>query len=169
MNDERTAHVVVMGVSGTGKTTVATALAERLDATFAEGDDFHPQANVDKMRSGTSLTDEDRWPWLRDIAAWTRRAADEQTSTVVTCSALRRAYRDVLREQVPSTVFVHLTAPKEIILERMAQRDHYMPPSLLHSQLATLEDLQADERGVTLDTRPAEEAVVAQAVRSLAP
>ncbi len=162
-----TAHVVVMGVSGTGKTTVATALAEELDARFAEGDDFHPRANVEKMTAGSPLTDEDRWPWLRDIAAWTNKRAAEGVSTVVTCSALRRVYRDLLREPVPSTFFVHLDAPGDVLLERMLNRKHYMPPALLRSQLDTLEPLDPDEAGVCLDTQKPRATVVAEAVAAV--
>lgn len=162
-----TVHVVVMGVSGTGKTTVATVLAQELDATFAEGDDFHPRANVEKMSAGIPLTDEDRWPWLRDIAAWTQQQAGAGRSTVVTCSALRRAYRDLLREPVPSTFFVHLDAPEDVLLERMLHRQHYMPPSLLRSQLDTLEPLGAGEAGVTVDSQGAKDAVVTQAVTAV--
>jgi carbohydrate kinase (thermoresistant glucokinase family) len=159
-----TTHVVVMGVSGTGKTTVAKALTEQLDAVFAEGDDLHPPANVAKMTAGTPLTDDDRWPWLRSLAAWTREQAEQGRSTVITCSALRRVYRDVLRTASARMFFVHLDAPEDVLLERMAARQHYMPPSLLRSQLDTLEGLDADEHGITLDsTRPPEQ-VVGEAV-----
>ncbi len=160
-------HVVVMGVSGTGKTTVAKALAEQLDAVFAEGDDFHPEANVAKMTAGTPLTDDDRWPWLRDLAAWTREQAEQGRSTVMTCSALRRVYRDVLRTGAADTFFVHLDAPEGLLLERMGARQHYMPATLLRSQLDTLEPLTEDENGATVDsTRPAA-AVVAEAVSAV--
>lgn len=162
-----TVHVVVMGVSGTGKTTVAKVVADELDATFAEGDDFHPRSNVEKMSAGTPLTDQDRWPWLRDIAAWTSGRASEGVSTVVTCSALRQVYRDLLREQVVATYFVHLDAPEDVVLERMRHRKHYMPASLLRSQLDTLEPLAADENGVTVDSRQPKEAVVADAVAAV--
>lgn len=162
-----TSHVVVMGVSGTGKTTVATVLAQELTATFAEGDDFHPSANVQKMSEGIPLTDEDRWPWLRDIAAWTQQQAGGGRSTVVTCSALRRVYRDLLREPVPNTFFVHLDAPEDVLLERMLHRKHYMPPSLLRSQLDTLEPLGRDEAGVRIDTHQPKATVVADAVAAV--
>lgn len=161
---EPTVHVVVMGVSGTGKTTVARALADQLGATFAEGDSFHSRANVAKMTAGTPLTDDDRWPWLRDIAQWTSDRAEAGESTVVTCSALRRAYRDLLRGRVASTCFVHLDAPEEKLLERMRNRSHYMPPALLRSQLDTLEPLGDGEAGVTLDTTRPRRSVVAAAL-----
>ena len=159
-----TTHIVVMGVSGTGKTTVAKALTEQLDAVFAEGDDFHPPGNVEKMTAGTPLTDDDRWPWLRSLAAWTREQAEEGRSTVITCSALRRVYRDILRTGSAETFFVHLDAPEDVLLERMASRQHYMPPSLLRSQLDTLERLGADEHGVTVDSTRAPEQVVDDAL-----
>ncbi len=146
-----THHVVLMGVTGTGKSSVGRPLADRLGADFAEGDDFHPAANVEKMSRGTPLTDEDRWAWLRTLAEWTRERATAGGSTVVTCSALRRAYRDVLREGAPDTFFVHLAGTRELILTRMSGRRHFMPVSLLDSQLATLEPLEDDEEGMVVD------------------
>jgi gluconokinase len=142
------ATVVLMGVSGSGKSTVMGRMVERLGWASAEGDDFHPAANVAKMASGHPLTDEDRWPWLRALATWIgeREAAGE--NAVVTCSALRRAYRDLLRDGHPSVRFVHLVVDPEVVARRMEQRSgHYMPPSLLASQLETLEALQPDEPG----------------------
>ena len=144
-------HLVVMGVSGTGKSTVAHSLRDRLGWEFAEGDDYHPQANVDKMASGRPLVDEDRWPWLQILADWTRERDERGEPTVLTCSALRRVYRDILRRGGPGTFFVHLTGDKGMLLERMEERDHFMPPSLLESQLDTLEPLAAEERGAVLD------------------
>ncbi|MFX4272683.1 gluconokinase [Propionibacteriaceae bacterium Y1685] len=143
--------VVVMGVSGTGKTSVATPLARKLGWTFLEGDDLHPDQNVAKMSAQIPLTDEDRWPWLRAIGAaiLTEHAAGR--SVVVTCSSLRRAYRDVLREADPEIVFVHLTGKPGIIMSRMASREHFMKPAMLQSQLDTLEPPAADERHVTVD------------------
>ncbi|GGF38310.1 gluconokinase [Marmoricola endophyticus] len=143
------ARVVVMGVSGSGKTTVAEKLADRIGAALVEGDDLHPQANRDKMRSGTPLTDDDRWPWLDRVAA-----ALESTDgpVVVTCSALKRAYRDRLRAGAPGTFFVHLDGDPQLLKDRQAAREgHFMPPSLMDSQLDTLEQLGADEAGVRLD------------------
>ncbi|PVG81822.1 gluconate kinase [Nocardioides gansuensis] len=149
-----------MGVSGTGKSAVGRPVAERLGYDFAEGDDFHPEANVRKMRAGVPLTDEDRWPWLRSLAEWTRERAGQGRSTVLTCSALKRAYRDVLREAAPDTVFVHLVGDKEVLARRMAEREHFMPRSLLDSQFETLEPLGPDEEGVEVDSsRPLDEVV----------
>lgn len=134
--------VVVMGVSGVGKTTVAEGLAGRLGWEFAEGDDFHSEANVAKMRAGTPLTDEDRWPWLRAIRDWMAERLTAGESAVVTSSALRVAYRDVLREAGPGVRFLHLVADEALVEERMREREgHFMPTSLLESQLDTLEPL----------------------------
>lgn len=144
-------HLVVMGVSGTGKSTIATALRERLGWAMAEGDDFHPQANVDKMASGRPLMDADRWPWLQALAEWTAGHDAQGKPTIITCSALRRSYRELLLEGGPGTYFVHLVGDKGLLLERMSEREHFMPPSLLESQLDTLEQLGPDERGVALD------------------
>jgi gluconokinase len=143
--------VVVMGVAGSGKTTVAKGIAASMHWIFAEGDAFHPQANVDKMQSGIPLTDEDRWPWLRLIGDWMSEQEAAGVSSVVTCSALRRVYRDVLRENRPAVRFCHITSPQATIADRLEHREgHYMPPSLLPSQLATLEPLDPDEPGVTV-------------------
>jgi gluconokinase len=145
--------VVVMGVSGVGKTSVAVELARLTGWTYAEGDDFHTQANRDKMASGLPLDDTDRWPWLRRLAGWIgeREAAGE--SAVVTCSALKRSYRDLLRDGHPSVRFLHLLAPDTLIDARInARTGHYMPPTLLDSQLRTLEPLQDDEPGIGVDT-----------------
>src|SRR5215203_5808387 len=163
LDQPRTTTIVVMGVSGSGKSTVAAGLVERLGWEFAEGDDFHPPANVDKMRSGMPLDDEDRWPWLRTLAAWIGEHEQAGTSAVVTCSALKRAYRDVLREGHPSIWFAHVTADRELLSERVEHRTgHYMPSSLLDSQLATLEPLQADEPGAQVSGGGAPEDVVTE-------
>src|SRR5215210_6705452 len=138
-----------MGVSGVGKTTVAKGLSTILGWTFAEGDAFHPEANVEKMSSGQPLTDEDRWPWLRTIGDWMSQEIAAGRSGVVTCSALRRAYRDLLREGRPEVVFCHLAAAEDLVATRIGARlDHFMPTSLLHSQYDTLEPLEPDEPGV---------------------
>jgi gluconokinase len=160
--------VVVMGVSGVGKSTVAKGIAALLGWTFAEGDSFHPEANVAKMASGHPLTDEDRWPWLRAIGDWMSAEIAAQRSAVVTCSALRRAYRDLLRTGRPEVVFCHLVAGEDLIGDRMRQRtDHYMPDSLLPSQLATLEPLEPDEPGVVVSVDEDSAQVVARAVAAL--
>ena len=146
------APIVVMGVSGSGKSTVGAALAQRLRVPFADADDFHPEANIAKMSSGTPLTDEDRWPWLDLIAEWTAEQDGAGKNTVVTCSALRRIYRDRLRNAPGRTLFVHLVGSPELLEHRLSSRSgHFMPPTLLPSQLATLEPLEADEEGVILD------------------
>lgn len=145
-------HLVVMGVAGSGKSTVAHALRDRLGWSIAEGDDFHPAANITKMSSGTPLTDEDRWPWLDLIAEWTAAHDGAGESTIVTCSALRRIYRDRLRAAPGRTVFVHLVGGQDLLSGRMAERtDHFMPPSLLPSQFAALEPLEDDEEGFAID------------------
>ncbi len=150
--------LVVMGVAGSGKTTVAALLAGRLGAAFAEGDEFHSPENVRKMAAGTPLTDEDRWPWLARIRDWLAERARSGESAVVPCSALKRAYRDRLREAGPVR-FVHLTGSEVLLSGRIQGRaGHFMPPTLLASQLATLEPLAEDEAGLTVDVtgRPAE-------------
>ncbi len=160
-------HVVVMGVSATGKTTVAVGLAEELDCEFIEGDDLHPRANIEKMTQGTPLTDEDRWPWLRAIAERVAVEDAEGVSTVVTCSALKRTYRDVLRHAAP-TFFLHLDAPFEVLQERMQKRTkHFMPPSMLRSQLDTLEPLGDDEQGAVVDVSPPADEVIEEAVNAV--
>lgn len=161
-------HLVVMGVAGCGKSTVGQLLQERLGWSLAEGDDFHPATNIEKMSSGVPLTDADRWPWLDSIVNWTEREDQAGRDTVVTCSALRQAYRDRLRAASGRTLFVHLHGPEAVLAERLTARPgHFMPPSLLPSQLATLESLTPQEPGVVLDiTAPVEE-LVEQAIRQL--
>ena len=141
--------IVVMGVSGTGKSAIGAGLAADLNWAFAEGDAFHSAANQAKMASGTPLTDDDRWPWLRDIAGW---ISQHSNGGVVACSALRRSYRDVLRIGAPDVRFLHLVAPAAELDRRMRNRPgHFMPASLLGSQLETLEPLAPDEAGTQLD------------------
>jgi gluconokinase len=160
--------VVVMGVSGSGKSTVASGLATAMGWVLAEGDDFHSAANKQKMASGVPLTDEDRWPWLRAIGEWMDAQLAAGQSAVVTCSALRRAYRDLLRDGRPQVRFCELDAPQGLIAERLeARRGHYMPPSLLPSQLATLEPLELDEPGVRLSVAPTPDQIVRDAIAAL--
>ena len=160
-------HVVVMGVSGTGKTSVGEELAEELGCEFIEGDSLHPSANIEKMSAGIPLTDEDRWPWLQAIAELVAVRDLEGTSTVVTCSALKRKYRDILRDAAP-TFFVHLDAPFEVLQARMQQRTkHFMPTSLLRSQVDTLEELGDDEAGTVVDVSPPFDEVVEEAVNAV--
>ena len=144
-------HLVFMGVSGSGKSTAARAVQERLGWEMAEGDDFHPPENVAKMREGTPLTDADRWGWLESLAEWAAERDARGEPTITACSALRRSYRDVLRRGGPGTFFVHCTGDKYLLIERMNAREHFMPPSLLESQLDTLEPLRADEEGMDVD------------------
>lgn len=145
-------HVVVMGISGSGKTTIATRLTERLGWVFAEADDFHPAANIAKMTAGTPLTDQDRWPWLESMRDWMTAQAQAGRSTVVTCSALKRSYRDILTQAEGRVRFVHLLGDTDLILDRMKTRSgHFMPESLLPSQISTLEPLEPDEQGVRIE------------------
>ncbi|GAA1155210.1 gluconokinase [Microbacterium oxydans] len=142
-----TRPIVVMGVSGAGKTTVGRDLAHRLGVSFIDADDLHGSENVAKMAAGIPLDDDDRWPWLDRVGV--ALAADP--GVVIACSALKRRYRDRLRASAPDTVFVHLDAPKERVTEQAtARRGHFMPPALLASQLQTLEPLGADEDGITV-------------------
>jgi len=142
--------LVVMGVSGSGKSTVGAALAQRLGVPFADADDFHPPANIAKMKAGIPLDDDDRYPWLEAIGRWL--AEHCRDGGVMSCSALKRKYRDQLRKHCPQTEFVHLSGSLEVIAARQASRSgHFMPESLMASQFATLELLAPDERGITLD------------------
>lgn len=157
--------IVVMGVSGCGKTTVGALAAERLGVPYAEGDDFHPIENIEKMAAGIPLTDEDRAPWLDIVAGWL--GEHQESGGVAACSALRRTYRDRLRRGAPNTYFVHLAAGREELLRRMTGRlGHFMPTALLDSQLATLEKLQPDEAGITLDALEPPTVLVTEAVEA---
>lgn len=161
--------VVVMGVSGSGKTSVGAELAVQLGVPFADGDELHPSTNVAKMSSGMPLTDDDRWPWLR-IVGQTLGAA-QCLGVVVACSSLKRGYRDAITECAPSVIFVHLDGPRQLLLERLrARQGHFMPVELLDSQIADLEQLDADERHVVINVAPPLRQVVddtAAAVRAL--
>jgi len=158
--------VVVMGVAGTGKTTIGPLLAQRLGVPYAEGDDFHPEANIAKMTAGTPLTDEDRWPWLDAIGAWAHGRAG--LGGVVSSSALKRSYRDRIGSAAPGVVFVHLTGGRQLIEDRMSHRQgHFMPTALLDSQFATLQPLQADETGVAVDVSGSPEEITDRAVTAL--
>ncbi|RNL87565.1 gluconokinase [Halostreptopolyspora alba] len=162
-------HFVFMGVSGSGKSTVAELVAERLSLPFAEADEFHPRHNTTKMARGEPLTDEDRGPWLAALAQWIADHESGGQPTVMACSALRRAYRQRLREGASSVHFVHLDGPRDLIADRLRQRSgHFMPVELLDSQMATLEPLRPDENGTTLDiSRPVPQ-ITEDAVRTVA-
>ena len=160
--------IVVMGVSGCGKSTVGRVLAERLGWVFQEGDDLHPASNVAKMRAGVALTDEDRWPWLDRVAAWIdgRLAADE--SGVVACSALKRTYRERLARP-GGVAFVHLALDRHTLEERLAgRRGHYMPAALLASQLETLEEPGTDKGVIRVDAQRSAEAAADSVLEGLA-
>ncbi|CAM5589069.1 gluconokinase [Streptomyces pilosus] len=163
----KTPHVVVvMGVAGTGKTTIGPLLAARYGVPYAEGDDFHPRANIDKMTAGTPLTDDDRWPWLDAIGAWAHGRAGR--GGVVSCSALKRSYRDRLRAAAPGVVFVHLTGDRALVEDRMSHRQgHFMPTALLDSQFATLQPLERDESGVAVDVTGSPEEITERAAAAL--
>jgi carbohydrate kinase (thermoresistant glucokinase family) len=157
-----------MGVSGVGKTTVAEVLAKRLDWTFCDGDLFHPPANVEKMRSGTPLTDDDRWPWLRAVAAEIDRHRRAHKGFVVACSALKHAYRKILMEDRPDVCLVYLEGDHDLIMSRLAPRKgHYFPAKLLDSQFATLEKPDASECAITVMVDKPVDAVVDEIVRGL--
>jgi carbohydrate kinase (thermoresistant glucokinase family) len=160
--------VIVMGVSGSGKTTVAAMLAGALGVAFLEGDDLHPRANVEKMRSGRPLTDDDRWPWLGAIAARIDEWRAGGKGGVVTCSALKRAYRDVLVGDRPDVRLVYLKGARTLIHERLAMRhEHFMPIGLLDSQFATLEEPGPAERPIVVDVGGSPEQIVDEIIRQL--
>lgn len=160
MGDVRqdTPLIVAMGISGTGKSAVGRAVADRLGLPYADGDDYHPRSNIEKMSAGTPLTDEDRWPWLELVARWL--AEHEGSGGVISCSALKRSYRDVLRSGAQRVLFLHLEGDHDLIQDRMEKRDHFMPATLLESQERTLEPLQDDEHGWSIDIAPPIEEIV---------
>jgi gluconokinase len=161
--------VLLMGVSGSGKTTIGAQLADALGAAFHEGDAFHPPANVAKMARGEPLTDADRMPWLDAIAAAMARADRAGETAVFACSALRRAYRDILRAACPGLRLVHLSGSETLIRGRLeARRGHFMPPALLPSQFRTLEPPDPAEQPIVLDIDAAPEAIVARIRAALA-
>lgn len=152
MNPSPLPPLVVMGVSGCGKSTIGSLLGERLGIPFQDGDDLHPAANKAKMGAGIPLDDSDRQPWLEEIGRTLRASAEQGTPAIIACSALKRSYRDLLRSHVPDIVFVHLNGDRGTLLERMNARDHeFMPSSLLDTQLSTLEPLGQDEKHILAD------------------
>lgn len=153
-----------MGVSGSGKSTVGAALARRLRVPFVDADTLHPAANIAKMAAGEPLGDDDRRPWLETVGEW---LAAHRAGAVVSCSALKRTYRDQLRAHCPGVQFLHLSGSPELIGARLAARtDHFMPPALLRSQLDSLEPLGPDEAGMTVDVGPDVDAIVDTVVRA---
>ncbi len=157
---------VVMGVAGSGKSTIGRALADELGAEFLEGDKFHPAANIAKMSRGEPLTDADRWPWLDRLADELARARSDGRSAVLASSALKRAYRDRLRRGVPDLRLVYLKGDKTVIGERLrARKNHFMPAGLLDSQFAALEEPGADEAPIVIDVTPPLETVVGRLPR----
>jgi len=160
-----TLAVVLMGVSGSGKTVVGERLAQGLGARFIDGDDYHPPANVEKMRAGTPLTDSDRAPWLERLNAVLRHAVARQEPVVLACSALRAAYRETLADRLPMLQWVHLSGNERLIAQRLADRQHrYMPASLLHSQFAALEP---PDTAIVIDVAAPLDTVVAHALAAL--
>ncbi|WP_069814262.1 gluconokinase [Streptomyces sp. TP-A0874] len=158
--------VVVLGVSGSGKTTIGVALANRLGLPYADGDNFHSPANIAKMRAGTPLDDEDRWPWLDAVGTWLAR--HRATGGVVSCSALKRHYRDRLATAAPGVFFIHLDGSQQLISDRLGQRrGHFMPPGLLQSQFADLERLASDEPGATVSIEATPHETVDRALLAL--
>ena len=159
----RPSIIIVMGVSGSGKTTIGTLLAKTLQWEFGDADSFHPAANVDKMQKGIPLTDEDRWPWLRAVAGWIDKTRAAGACGVIACSALKRRYRDILVGERADVRLVYLKGSEELIARRMAIRHgHFMPPSLLSSQLAALEEPRPDERPIIVPIEPQPREIVAQ-------
>jgi carbohydrate kinase (thermoresistant glucokinase family) len=159
------AHVIVMGVSGSGKSTIGALIAERLGVPFIDGDSLHPIENIRKMAGGTPLNDDERAPWLKAVG---HALADAADGLVIACSALKVGYRDIIRTEQPDAVFVHLSGSADVLTSRLEGRsDHFMPKSLLESQLSTLEPLAASERGVVVDIASPVDAVVDEAVAGI--
>jgi gluconokinase len=160
--------IVVMGVSGAGKTTIGKLLAQRLGWVFADADQFHSPANTEKMRSGTPLTDEDRWPWLHAIARWVDKTRRDNAQGVTAVSVLKRSYRDIVIGERPDVRLVYLDGSRDLIAQRVAaRRGHYMPASLLDSQFDTLEPPGPDENAVRVSIEPAPEQIVSDIVEQL--
>lgn len=157
-----------MGVSGAGKSTVGLAFARALGVPFVEGDEYHPEENVKRMALGIPLTDQDRAPWLQALAKRLREAKEAGTGIVLTCSALKRAYRDVLREQAPELQLIYLKGEPALVAPRLSERHgHFMPSSLLNSQFATLEEPTPDERAWVCDIRQRPQNIVAALVENV--
>jgi gluconokinase len=167
---ERPKALLLMGVSGVGKTTTGQRLAKKLGWEFRDADDFHPPANIAKMRDGQPLTDEDRWPWLDAIGGWLDQRLDDGGRAIVTCSALKRIYRERLLFDRPGARLVFLKGSKALIADRISRRtDHFMPPALLESQFNTLEEPRRDERAIVVDVSQSPSRVVAHILRYVEP
>lgn len=162
-----TQHYIIMGICGCGKTTVAEALQQHLHCPFAEGDDFHTQANRNKMGAGIPLNDDDRRPWLERLRDWmSEQAQHGARHTIVTCSALKHSYRDILRQAQGEVHFVHLSPPIEANRQRMESRQgHYMKASMIQSQLDTLQPLAANEQGVVITSAGKPDEVMVDVMR----
>ena len=160
--------LVVMGVSGCGKSTVAGLLSARLGWSFMEGDSLHPDVNIAKMESGQPLTDEDRWPWLDEVADWIEGQHAAGEDGLITCSALKRSYRDVLNRRGEGVVFVYLAGKRRTLEERMRARvGHFMPPGMLASQLETLEEPRPDEPSIRVPIEQSSAEIAEQVMREL--
>ncbi|MHA6646228.1 gluconokinase [Mesorhizobium sp. A623] len=161
-------HIVVMGVSGCGKSTIGTDIATRLGWPFDEGDRFHLPASIEKMSAGIPLEDADRWPWLEKLAGFIGEHQSAGRSSILACSSLKRAYRDLLRTGAPRVRFLHLDGDRAVLQARLdARKGHFFPPDLLASQYATLEPLGPDEDGIVVDVDQTVEAQVETAIREL--
>ncbi len=170
MKTELPSVLVSMGVSGSGQSTIAAPLAQKLGWPFRDGDEFHPAANVAKMKSGIPLTDEDRGPWLEAIAAWIDEERSQGAHAIVTSSALKRSYRAVIIGDRPDVRLVYLKGSEALIASRLAKRHgHFMPPSLLRSQFAALEEPEPDENPLIVSIEPRPDAVVDEILRGLDP
>ncbi|APH59187.1 gluconokinase [Granulibacter bethesdensis] len=164
----RSMLLVVMGVSGSGKTTIAQALARRLGLVFQDADDFHSAANIARMKAGIALTEADRAPWLATIAAWAKKQAESGQGGVLACSLLRRLYREQVLTGVPDPHLIYLRVKADILRARLEHRSgHFMPASLLDNQLATLEEPADTEHALTVDAGQSPDAVVAEIIRRL--
>lgn len=168
MSDTRYPPMIIMGVQGSGKSTIGAALAKRLNVDFIDGDDLHPTANKEKMAAGHPLTDEDRVPWLKTIGQTIADHRDDGRITIVACSALKRWYRELLRSSAPDLVFVHLSGDQTLLADRLAHRDHaFMPTTLLDSQMETLEPLAPWESGIVISIEQDPVAIVDEVTRML--
>jgi carbohydrate kinase (thermoresistant glucokinase family) len=167
-NADRFAVLIIMGVSGCGKTTIAELLSHELGWDYRDGDEFHPKSNVKKMHSGTPLTDDDRWPWLRAIAAWIDEKRNAGEHAIVTCSALKKSYRDILIGPRKDVGLIFLKGDEELIAQRLSKRHgHFMPKGLLRSQFQTLQEPGPDEHPITVSIEPTPDEITAAIMEKL--